>query len=80
MTTVPKKSAGTAKNDYGAENSVRICAAVQAMGRTKFLRASMDSLSVATSNSSESQYYASSRVEPMSWILAVWRNLAKAAV
>lgn len=53
------KSGSTVKNDLEAERSATIRVAVSEMVKTKLLQASIDSLPVSTSKSSEYQYYLS---------------------
>lgn len=55
QTNVLNQSADIAKYDFETEGGARICAAVLGMAKTKFLRAWVDSLSEASSNSAECQ-------------------------
>lgn len=80
MTYVLSQSAFLAKKDFQNEHSVGSSAALLGVMKTKFLQASTELLSVATSNSPQCQYYANLRTKFMSWFVALRGNFANVSV
>lgn len=74
------QSARVAKNDFDTKGSAEFCVAVRGMIKTKFLRASSDSLPMSTSNFYQCQYCANCRSKYMSWPVCTKRSFAKASV
>lgn len=68
------------KNECEAEGSFYIFVAVQSVVETVFLRASVDSLLLTTSNFSEFWYRANCQAKPMIWLVAMRRIIAKVSM